>query len=138
MKDHTPQALLAARKLRRQMSLPEGLLWQQLRHRPMGLKFRKQHPVGRFVVDFYCAQKKLVIEIDGISHNMGDNPARDVARDELLRTLGLEIIRIPAAAVLKDPVAIAGSIVAHANAAPPPSALRAATSPIGGDSLGVA
>ena len=135
MEDHTPESLTAARKLRRKMSLPEGLLWQRLRQRPMGLKFRNQHPLEKRVVDFYCASRRLVVEIDGISHGMGDNPARDLRRDAFLRALGYEVLRILASNVLKDPVGVAESIVSLCLDRPPPSALRAATSPKGGDSF---
>ncbi|MBC2668683.1 endonuclease domain-containing protein [Novosphingobium piscinae] len=137
MENHTPRALGAARKLRRQMSLPEGLLWQQLRQRPCGLKFRSQHPVGDFVVDFYCASHRLVIEIDGKVHDMGGNPARDRERDQWLEGKGLTLVRVPAPDVLRDPARVAESLVALCHDMPPPSALRAATSPRGGDSLGV-
>ena len=135
MEDHTPESLTAARKLRRKMSLPEGLLWQQLRQRPMGLKFRNQHPLEKLVVDFYCANRRLVVEIDGISHGMGDNPARDLRRDAFSRSLGYEVLRILASDVLRDPVGVAESIVLLCLDRPPPSALRAATSPNGGDSF---
>ena len=118
------------------MSLPEVLLWQQLRHRPMGVKFRKQHPIGNMVVDFFCASKKLVIEIDGIAHNMCENAERDVRRDAWLRSQGLEVTRIPATDVLRDPASIAEALVRQCLATPPPSALRAATSPNGGDTFG--
>jgi very-short-patch-repair endonuclease len=138
LEDHTPESLTAARKLRRKMSLPEGLLWQQLRQRSMGLKFRNQHPVEKMVVDFYCAKKRLIVEIDGIVHDMGDNPARDLRRDAFLRSLGYQIVRILASDVLRDPAGVAESIVSLCHAGPPPSALRAATSPNGGDSSGVA
>ena len=135
MEDHTEEALTAARNLRREMSLPEGLLWQQLRQRPTGLKFRNQHPVEKLVVDFYCASRRLVIEIDGISHAMGDNPERDLRRDAFLRSLGYHVVRILASDVLKDPAGVAESIIALCPDVPPPSALRAATSPKGGDSF---
>ena len=52
--------VLRARALRRDMTLPEGMLWQVLRQRPDGCKFRRQHPIGRCVVDFYCAAAHLV------------------------------------------------------------------------------
>ena len=138
MEDHTPASLDAARNLRRKMSLPEGLLWQQLRQRPMGLKFRNQHPIGSMVVDFYCASSRLVIEVDGISHGMGDQPERDQRRDSWLRSQGFNVVRVLASDVLNDPVAVAQSLVSLCAAKPPPSALRAATSPKGGDSFGVA
>lgn len=137
MENHTSEAIGTARKLRRAMSLPEGLFWQQLRKRPLGVKFRNQHPLGNLVVDFYCAASRLVIEIDGISHDMGYQPLRDLRRDAWLRSQGLQVVRLPAADVLVDPVAVAESLASLCLASPPPSALRAATSPRGGDSFGV-
>src|SRR3546814_18208556 len=65
-------ALKNARRLRREMTLPEVLLWQRLKGRSQGFKFRKQHPVGIVVLDFYCAAKRTAIEIDGTVHDMGD------------------------------------------------------------------
>jgi very-short-patch-repair endonuclease len=134
MEDHTPESLAAARKQRRAMTLPEGLLWHHLRQRPLGVKFRNHHPIGSLVVDFYCASKRLVIEIDGIAHDMGDNPERDQRRDAWLRSQGFEVMRIPATDVLRDPAEVAQSLARLCSAGPPPSALRAATSPRGGES----
>ena len=91
-----------ARTLRREMSLPEGLLWRELRQRPGGYRFRKQHPVGRFSLDFACLSARLAIEIDGISHDMGDQPERDKARDAWLLEHGFTVLRIPASEVLKN------------------------------------
>lgn len=102
-----------ARRLRREQSLPEGLIWRELRGKRTSLKFRRQHPIGPYVLDFYCAQAKLGIEIDGIGHDMGDRPEADERRDRFLRDYGIEIVRIAAADVLADPNAIAKSIVAH-------------------------
>lgn len=117
------------------MTLPEGLLWQQLRQRPLGVKFRNHHPIGNLVVDFYCASCRLVIEIDGIAHDMGDNPERDRRRDAWLRSEGFELMRIPATEVLRDPAQVAASLAMLCAANPPPSAAgAAATSPRGGDS----
>ena len=91
-----------ARKLRRKLTLPEGLLWRELRKRPEGLKFRKQHPAGPFVLDFVCLQARLAIEIDGEAHDRGRNPAHDEARDEWLMNRGFRTLRIPAREVLTD------------------------------------
>ncbi|WP_374543570.1 endonuclease domain-containing protein [Sphingorhabdus sp.] len=132
MEDHTPKALASARRLRREMTLPEVLLWRLLKGKPMGVKFRKQHPIKNHVVDFYCAEKRIAIEIDGIAHDMGDRPKRDVSRDTRLRALGIEVIRISAADVLRDVDGAADGIVRLCADRPPPSALRAATSPSGG------
>jgi very-short-patch-repair endonuclease len=134
MENHTPESLQAARHQRCEMSLPEGLLWHHLRQRPHGVKFRNHHPIGRLVVDFYCARRRLVIEIDGIAHDMGDNPERDRRRDAWLRSKGFEVVRIPATDVLRDPAEIADSLALFCSAEPPPPRLRRATSPRGGDS----
>lgn len=114
------------------MTLPEVLLWRLLKGKPMGVKFRKQHPVGEFAIDFYCAEKRIGIEIDGIAHMMGDNPAKDARRDAMLRNMDIEVVRITAADVLRDVEGVADSIVRLCADRPPPSALRAATSPNGG------
>jgi very-short-patch-repair endonuclease len=78
------------------------MLWQVLRQRPGGLKFRVQHPIGRCIVDFYCAASKLVIEIDGEAHSMGDRLLRDIRRDAWLKSRGLRVIRFAAADVIND------------------------------------
>jgi len=59
--------------------------------------FRRQHPLGPYVLDFYCAQAKLAIEIDGIGHGMGNRPDRDQRRDAWLNKQGIAVMRIPAA-----------------------------------------
>ena len=92
------------------MTLPEVLLWKLLRQKPLGVKFRNQHPVGDFVADFYCHKAKLIIEIDGIGHDMGNRPERDVARSHWMQAHGLQVLRIPATDVLADPEAIAQSL----------------------------
>jgi len=95
------------------MSLPEVLLWNLLRKAPDGVVFRRQHPVGPYVVDFYCARAKVCIEVDGQAHDMGDRPRRDVERDSALRALGLEVLRIPASDVLKSPEDAAEALVRY-------------------------
>ena len=94
--------VLRARALRRDMTLPEGLLWQVLRTRPHGLKIRRQHPLGWCIVDFYCPAANLVVELDGENHSMGDRPQRDMRRDEWLQEQGLRVLRFDARDVMKD------------------------------------
>jgi len=124
-----------ARKFRRDLSLPEAMLWQLLRTSPNGHKFRKQHPAGPYVLDFFCARANLAIEIDGISHDMGDRPARDARRDHFLRKHRIDTLRIPARDVLDSVETIAQSnveIIESRLAAfgkAPPSSLRDATCP---------
>lgn len=115
--DRSPKAnggganVLTARRLRRTMSLPEVLLWERLRRRAGGLKFRRQHPVGRYVIDFYCASARLVVEVDGEAHDRGDRPARDAARDAFLQSRGLQVLHVPARDVLADPDAAADAVI---------------------------
>ena len=96
------EAVLRARELRRSPSPPEARLWQALRTRPGGLKFRRQHPLGPYVADFYCAAAKLLVEVDGDAHDMGDRPERDARRDAWLREQGLCVLRFLAADVMRD------------------------------------
>ncbi|CAN5236793.1 hypothetical protein BH10PSE14_BH10PSE14_43750 [soil metagenome] len=109
------QTVTRARRLRREMTLPEVLLWQVLRQRPAGLKFRPQHPAGPYVLDFYCASARLAVEVDGEAHNRGDRPARDDARDRWLARESVRVLRIPANLILKDMAAAIAHIVAHAS-----------------------
>ena len=104
------------------MSLPEILLWQRLKGSLQSIAFRKQHPIGPYRADFYCAAAKLVIEVDGIAHDMGDRPARDAARTAALETQGYRILRVPASDVLRNADETAAAVVAYAAAPPPPPA----------------
>jgi very-short-patch-repair endonuclease len=101
-----------ARKLRRVMTAPEVRLWQWLRGKPGDLKFRRQHPVGHFVLDFYCPATRLVIEVDGEAHSRGDQPRRDTARDAWCAGQGLRVLRIPALSVMNDLDSVARGILA--------------------------
>jgi very-short-patch-repair endonuclease len=101
-----------ARELRREMSLPEVLLWQELRKRPGGYKFRRQFPTDRVTTDFACLQRRLIVEVDGEGHSFGDQPRRDAARDRLLQRDGFTIMRIPARDVLRNMEAVLRYIVA--------------------------
>ncbi len=97
-----PRTTQNAHNLRRKMTLPEVILWHWLRQRPDGLKFRRQHPTGPYVLDFFCSDARLAIEVDGEVHSRGDQPLRDAARDKWLRAAGIETLRIPAIELLND------------------------------------
>jgi very-short-patch-repair endonuclease len=101
-----------ARRLRKEMSLPEVLLWRAIRKRPDGAKFRRQHPAGAYVLDFYCDEVRLAIEVDGEVHGRGDRPARDEARDTWLGKKGVTVMRVSAVEVLRDLDGIVQGIVA--------------------------
>ena len=92
-----------AKTLRRAMSLPEVLLWKAIKGRQVdGLHFRKQHPVGPYVLDFYCDAEKLAIEVDGSSHSFGERPERDERRGAWLAAQGIATLRLSAALILRD------------------------------------
>jgi very-short-patch-repair endonuclease len=108
-----------ARRLRREMSFPEVLLWQELRRRPAGLKFRHQHPAGPYVADFFCHEARLVVEVDGEAHGRGDRPERDAMRDAWFSARRFEVMRIPAGEVLGNLDGVIRGIVARAAQNPP-------------------
>jgi very-short-patch-repair endonuclease len=116
MRSTTRATVARARSLRRTLSKPEACLWQVLRTRPAGLKFRRQHPLGPYVLDFYCPTARLGIEVDGCSHEMGDNVARDRTRDHWLEQHEVRVLRVTAADVLSDLDAVVRQIVAACGA----------------------
>ncbi len=76
------------------MTPAENRLWLQLRARQLrDLKFRRQHGIGPYIVDFYCPERRLVIEIDGDVHANEEQMVRDKEREDYLKALGLQIIR---------------------------------------------
>ncbi|PAL25271.1 endonuclease domain-containing protein [Sphingopyxis sp. GW247-27LB] len=91
-----------ARKLRRKLTLPEVLLWEQLRGQKLGLKFRRQHTIGPYIADFCSIAANLVVEIDGEAHDRGTAPQRDAARDAFLAAQGFEVVRVTAKDVLEN------------------------------------
>ena len=98
-----PSTVVRARQLRRQLSPPEARLWSRLRAQIPGLPaFRRQHPIGPYVLDFYCAKARLAIEIDGIVHDMGDRPERDLRRQSWLEAQGITVVRIPASQLARQ------------------------------------
>ena len=103
-----------ARKQRRQMSLPEVLIWQRVKGGKAGFSFRKQHPIGPYSVDFYISEASLVIEIDGEAHERGAMPQHDASKDAFLIENGYRVMRITAAEVLRDVNAAVEGIVAFA------------------------
>ena len=99
---HRPKTRFA-RSLRKRQTPGEKLLWRQLRARNFhGLKFRRQVPVGPYIVDFLCVQRKLIIEIDGDSHCALSAQERDKKREEYLRNKGFVVIRFSEQQVKED------------------------------------
>ncbi len=82
------------RELRQNQTHAEMLLWESLRNRKLdGVKFRRQHSIGNYVVDFYCAEAALVIEIDGSVHDSAEAQAYDREREAVICDLGLSMMR---------------------------------------------
>ena len=91
-----------AQRLRANSTTAESVLWEMLRDRKfLGLKFKRQKPIGRYVADFYCAEKGLIIELDGGSHEGKEQ--YDATRDEIMRACKLKVIRFQNEKVLADP-----------------------------------
>jgi very-short-patch-repair endonuclease len=76
----------------------ESLLWSELRRRQLGVRFRRQHPIGGYIVDFVCLEHRLVVESDGFHHG----GTYDAARDEFLRSCGFEVRRFWSSDVIRD------------------------------------
>jgi very-short-patch-repair endonuclease len=102
------------------MTLPEVLLWTAIRPRVLPrTRFRRQHPFGPYILDFFSPSASLCVEIDGYSHGMGDAPAHDALRDRYLADRGVRTLRLEASDVLRDLDSAVETIVA---ALPPQSA----------------
>ncbi|WP_191554042.1 endonuclease domain-containing protein [Brevundimonas aurantiaca] len=96
-----------AKAFRKALTPPEFRLWQVLRRDRVGkIKFRRQHPVGPYILDFYCAAAKLAIEIDGAVHNEPKQIAHDRRRTAWLHERGVRVVRLSAVSVMTDQAAV--------------------------------
>jgi len=95
-----------ARSLRLHQTDAENLLWLLLRNRGLGFKFRRQHPVGKYFLDFYCPEVLLAVELDGGQHNRDVATLRDEQRTAEIRNLGIEVLRFWDHDVLKHTDAV--------------------------------
>ena len=100
MFDYNKNLVPLARANRRAGNLAEALLWYELKKNKMGVSFVWQQTIGNYIADFYCREKKLVIEIDGSSHD--NKYTHDKARDEYMESMGMRVIRITDKDVKKD------------------------------------
>ena len=114
----TPPMLQRARSLRWSMTQPERTLWAMLRRNNIGLRFRRQHPVGPYVLDFYGPSARLCVEVDGPVHDEPEQIERDTVRDDWLTKNGIQVLRFSIADVEERPAAVLARIK---QAAPPPS-----------------
>ena len=114
-----------ARQLRKRMSPSEIRLWRVLRLRPEGLQFRKQHPFGPFVFDFFCKSAGLAIEVDGLVHDFEVTAKRDERRDQRVHQQGIETMRIAADDVRNNLEGVVTHIVRRClERTPPPHSVR--------------
>ena len=102
-----------ARELRKHHTPAEGVVWELLRdQRFAGLKFRREHQINNYIADFFCAEHRLDIEIDGGIHGSPEAAAKDGVRDAMLRSLGFKVLRFPNRLVLDQPEEFLGQIAA--------------------------
>jgi len=97
-----PPILEHSRDMRHPLTPAEKKVWDRVRNQQIGFKIRRQHPIGRFITDFYCAKAKLVIEIDGDTHAELDQAEYDKARTAWLKAQGYRVIRFQNAEVHKQ------------------------------------
>jgi very-short-patch-repair endonuclease len=114
-----------ARRLRWTMTEPERMLWAMLRRNQLALRFRRQHPMGVYVLDFYCPSARLCVEVDGPAHQEIGQAERDAKRDAWLEDHGVRVIRFSAVVVSERPAAVVASIAQAAT----PSVASGDTSP---------
>jgi very-short-patch-repair endonuclease len=108
-----PRATDRARELRTTSTWPEKVVWGIVRaNRLGGLKFRRQYPIGPYIVDFCCLEVHLVVEVDGASHE--ESETKDRERTEYLEQQGLRVYRVTNSDVMSDPEAVAMGIAAAA------------------------
>ena len=105
---YDPKLKLLARKLRNNSTLSEVLLWQQIKSKALGVEFHRQVPIDRFIVDFFCHEIWLAIEIDGNSHDF--KYEYDNRREGILEQLGVTFIRFDDLQVKNDMVSVLGAL----------------------------
>lgn len=91
--NRTSEKTERAQQLRKDATRPERILWSRLRSAQMGVSFRRQHPIGPYILDFYCAPKKLAVEVDGDQHGTAEGRAHDTERTRFLNGKGIRVLR---------------------------------------------
>lgn len=103
-----------SRALRRDATSAERRLWSLLRNRRLaGRKFRRQHPIDRFIVDFFCPEERLAIELDGAVHHDPARAEADTRRQRILESHGVRVVRFSNREVLATPDVVCAAIAAH-------------------------
>ena len=104
----TKEKLQRAKELRRNMTLAEKILWQELRANKLGVHFRRQQVIAGFIVDFYCHKAALVIEVDGDIHDLQQE--EDARREKVLSEMGLRVVRFRNEEVERGLSAVVGNV----------------------------
>lgn len=99
---YNPNLKYLARELRRNMSLSEILLWERIRRKSLGYEFHRQVPIDAYIVDFYCHELFLAIELDGSSHISDERQRNDIERQTRLESLGVKFLRFDDRLVKRD------------------------------------
>ncbi len=107
---YDPRLRSLARQLRKNGTLGEVLMWNALKGRALGYEFHRQVPIGNYIVDFFCNERRLVIEIDGNSHQLEEVYEHDVKRQEELEAMGIHILRFQEKDVRRDIQAVTDEI----------------------------
>jgi very-short-patch-repair endonuclease len=99
----TMEIFQIAERLRRDMTATEKIIWERVCKNQLGARIRRQHPIWKFIADFYCHEVKLVIEIDGAIHLRSENKEYDISRNIILKEFKIEILRFTNDEVLQEP-----------------------------------
>ncbi|MEQ1675188.1 MAG: DUF559 domain-containing protein [Chitinophagaceae bacterium] len=100
---HTPKQYELAKAMRKDHTEAEGILWELVRSSKLGAKFRRQHPIESYIVDFICLQERLIVEVDGGYHNTEEQKVYDAERTKVLTNIGFEVIRFTNEEVIAHP-----------------------------------
>ena len=90
------------KELRKRLTQAEARLWSHIKNSLLGYKFRRQHSVGKYILDFYCTEKRLAVELDGSPHDTEQGFDKDKERTEYLQRLGIKVIRFENKDVIKN------------------------------------
>jgi len=111
---HNKHSLIDERRLlRNNPTKEERILWEHIRNKMLGSKFRRQHRIGDYIVDFYCPRNKLVIELDGAQHFTHQGKLIDKERDRTLSDWGSRILRFKNSEVTRDIKSVLNKIQEH-------------------------
>lgn len=98
-----PLIFAKAKELRNNVTHAEMLLWGYLKTKPFGFKFRRQHPLGNYIADFFCYKLKLIIAVDGSVHEKEEVKKNDERRQEIIEAEGIRVVRFTNSEVIKQP-----------------------------------